>query len=70
VSDSGYNYEHFDTYVEGGAELAEFAAFPNHLHVGAPAPDASLTRLDDRDTVRLSDRWRTRTLVMEFGSFT
>lgn len=51
-----YNYEHFDTYVETGAERSEFSAFPNHLHAGDPAPDATLSRLDDGAPARLSDR--------------
>lgn len=65
-----YNYERFDAYVADGGEEAEFAAFPNHLHVGGQAPDAVLTALDSGRPERLSDRWRTRTVVMEFGSFT
>lgn len=65
-----YNYEHFDAYVASGAEAAEFAAFRDHLHVGEPAPDAILTGLDNGRPERLSDRWRARTVVMEFGSFT
>ena len=66
----GYNYERFDEYVESGAELAEFAAFPDHLHAGDAAPDASLTVLNDGSEVRLSDLWASRNLVLEFGSFT
>lgn len=65
-----YNYEHFDTYVESGVEAAEFAAFAEHLHAGQPAPDAVLTTLDGEGRVRLSDRWRQRMVVLEFGSFT
>lgn len=64
-----YNYECFDTYAAQGEE-SEFAAFPNHLHVGEPAPDAVLTALGSGRQERLSDRWRARTVVMEFGSFT
>jgi hypothetical protein len=65
-----YNYERFDTYVADGGEEAEFAAFPNRLHVGDPAPDAVLTALDSGRQERLAGRWRTRTVVIEFGSFT
>lgn len=65
-----YNYEHFDAYVESGAEAREFAAFPNLLHAGGSAPDATLIRLDDGQPERLSERWRRRPLVIEFGSFT
>jgi hypothetical protein len=67
---SAYNYERFDEYVTSGAELAEFGAFPDHLHAGDAAPDASLTALDDGREVRLSELWATRNLVLEFGSFT
>ena len=65
-----YNYEHFDQCVEDGSEAREFAAFRDHLHVGGPAPDAAATRLDDGHREQLSDRWRRRAVVMEFGSFT
>ena len=65
-----YNYEHFDDCVADGSEAREFAAFPDHLHVGDPAPDATVMRLDDGRTERLSDRWRRRMVVAEFGSFT
>ncbi len=67
---TGYNYERFDAYVESGAEVAEFASFPAHLHAGGPAPDALLTVLNDGTQVRLSDLWADRNLVVEFGSFT
>lgn len=50
--------------------MAEFASFPGHLHAGDPAPDASLTVLNDGTHVRLSDLWVDRNLVVEFGSFT
>ena len=70
MSSNGYNYERFDHYVESGAELAEFTAFPGHLHAGDPAPDASLTVLNDGTEVTLSSLWADRNLVVEFGSFT
>ncbi len=70
MSAIGYNYERFDAYVESGAEVAEFASFPGHLHAGDSAPDASLTTLNDGREVRLSDLWAERNLVVEFGSFT
>ena len=66
----GYNYDRFDLYVESGDEIAEFAAFPHHLHAGDPAPDVPLTALDDNVIVRLSDLWADRNVVVEFGSFT
>lgn len=65
-----YNYERFDAHVEareGGGELGGFA---DRLHAGENAPDATLLRLDDGESVRLSERWRQRTVVIEFGSFT
>jgi hypothetical protein len=64
-----YNYERFDAYVESGADEREFAAFPNMLHAGERAPDGELTILDG-GRVRLSELWRGRDLVLEFGSFT
>jgi len=33
-----YNYRRFDEYVQSGEDQVEFSAFPNHLHVGDPAP--------------------------------
>jgi hypothetical protein len=66
----GYNYPRFDAYVADGTEAAEFGAFPNHLHAGDAAPDAVLTALDSGRPERLSERWRRKTVVMEFGSFT
>jgi len=66
---TAYNYEHFDLYVESGQDDREFGAFPNMLHAGERAPDGELTPLDG-ERVRLSDLWRERGLVLEFGSFT
>lgn len=66
---SGYNYEHFDAYVESGEDEREFGAFPNMLHAGERAPDGELLALDGART-RLSDLWRRRGVVLEFGSFT
>ena len=64
-----YNYEHFDVYVESGEDEREFGAFPNMLHAGERAPDGALTLLEG-EPVRLSELWRQRGLVLEFGSFT
>jgi hypothetical protein len=66
---SAYNYEQFDRYVESGEDDREFALFPNMLHAGERAPDGELTALDG-GTVPLSELWRERGLVLEFGSFT
>jgi hypothetical protein len=65
----GYNYERFDVYVESGEDGREFGAFPNMLHAGERAPDGELALLDG-GTVCLSELWRQRGLVLEFGSFT
>ena len=65
-----YNYDRFDTYVEDGREEREFGAFPNHLHAGQPAPEISGVLLDERNDLALSEIWRRRTVVVEFGSFT
>jgi len=69
VAVSSYNYEYFDEYVETGEDAREFGAFPNVLHAGERAPDGELLRLDGAP-VRLSDVWRARGVVLEFGSFT
>jgi hypothetical protein len=66
---STYNYERFDEYVASGADEPEFAGFANVLHAGERAPDGEL-RLLDGSTLRLSDVWRERGVVLEFGSFT
>jgi hypothetical protein len=70
MSAASYNYEHFDRYVEDGHEEREFAAFPNLLHAGGPAPEISGVLLDEGNQVALSAVWRRRTVVVEFGSFT
>jgi hypothetical protein len=65
----GYNYEHFDAYVESGEDEREFSSFPNMLHAGERALDGELTMLDG-ERARLSELWRQQALVLEFGSFT
>ncbi len=40
------------------------------VHVGDPAPDFSLTKLDKSSTVRLSELNKTQPVVMIFGSYT
>ena len=64
-----YNYERFDVYVESGQDEREFASFPNMLHAGERAPDGELTALGG-GTIALSELWRKRGVVLEFGSFT
>ena len=66
---SSYNYERFDEYVESGQDEREFGAFPNMLHAGERAPDGELTVLDG-ERASLSELWRERGIVLEFGSFT
>ncbi len=70
MSSEGYNYERFDEHVAAGQEIEEFGAFANLLHAGASAPEISGTLLDDESPLQLSDVWRRRTTVVEFGSFT
>ncbi|MDQ3451132.1 MAG: hypothetical protein M3493_00185 [Actinomycetota bacterium] len=65
-----YNYDRFDDYVADGREEREFAAFPNHLHAGDAAPEVSGLLLNERNNLALSEVWRRRTVVVEFGSFT
>jgi hypothetical protein len=40
------------------------------VHVGDPAPDFSLTKLDKSGTVRLSELNKAQPVVMIFGSYT
>ncbi len=67
---AAYNYASFDGYVASGADDREFAAWPDLLHVGQPAPDIVATELDTGQRIALSSVWRQRTVVVEFGSFT
>jgi hypothetical protein len=69
-STAAYNYARFDEYVAAGGDLADEAAFWASPRVGQRAPDFTPPRLGDGAGVRLSDLWRSRPLVMEFGSFT
>jgi hypothetical protein len=66
---AGYNYEHFDAYIESPAEAEEFGGFRQRLHVRERAPDGALLTLDG-PRIRLSEAWETRGIVLEFGSFT
>ena len=65
-----YNYAHFDDYVADGGDVADESAFWASPRAGQRAPDFVVPRLGDGSGVRLSDLWRSRPLVMEFGSFT
>ena len=65
-----YNYAHFNDYVAAGGDVADESAFWASPRAGQRAPDFVVPRLGDGAGVRLSDLWRSRPLVMEFGSFT
>jgi hypothetical protein len=67
---AAYNYPRFDEYVADGGDVADEAAFWASPRAGQRAPDFSLPRLGDGAQVSLSGLWRSRPLVMEFGSFT
>lgn len=69
-STAAYNYPRFDEYVAAGGDMADEDAFRASARAGERAPDFTLPRLGDDAGVRLSDLWRSRPLVMEFGSFT
>jgi hypothetical protein len=65
-----YNYRNFDAWVEALGDLADEAAFAASPSAGQRAPDFTLPRLGDGAPVSLSGLWRSKPLVMEFGSFT
>ncbi len=65
-----YNYAHFDDYVAAGGDTADESAFWRSPRAGELAEDFALHRLGDGAPVRLSSLWRSKPLVMEFGSFT
>ena len=58
-----YNYSVFEGQ-------GDFDSFPSSAHVGSPAPDFSAILLDTGQPVRLSDYWRDKDVVIEFGSYT
>lgn len=61
---SDYNYSTFTMDDD------EFAVFPTVNRAGTPAPDGELRDAADGSRVLLSDLWRRRPLVLEFGSIT
>lgn len=67
---AAYNYPRFDEYVAAGGDMADEDAFRASPWAGRRAPDFTLPRLGDGTQVSLSGLWRSRPLVMEFGSFT
>ncbi len=58
-----YNYSVFEA-------KEDFVGFRSILKVGMPAPDFTATELETGEQVRLSDYWRERDVLIEFGSFT
>lgn len=58
-----YNYRHF-------TEGADFDGFRTVLPVGSPAPDFTAHDLESGRPVALSELWRGRDLLVEFGSLT
>jgi hypothetical protein len=67
---AAYNYPRFDEHVAAGGDMADEDAFRASPWAGQQAPDFTLPRLGDGAPVSLSGLWRSRPLVMEFGSFT
>ncbi|MDP8931448.1 MAG: hypothetical protein M3O70_23480 [Actinomycetota bacterium] len=67
---AAYNYAHFDEHIAEGGEQEMTVAFRESYRAGQRAGDFSLHRLDDGASVRFSELWRAKPLVMEFGSFT
>ncbi|MBA0124449.1 hypothetical protein H0B56_02715 [Haloechinothrix sp. YIM 98757] len=65
-----YNYPNFDQHIAEGGERHAEAAFRDAMGAGEQAKDYTLLRLEDGARVELSELWRARPLVMEFGSFT
>ncbi len=58
-----YNYASFE-----GTD--DFLAFRTALPVGSAAPDVAVTLAETGEPARLSDFWRDRDLLVEFGSLT
>jgi len=67
---AAYNYSRFDDYVAAGGDVADEEAFWQAQRAGQRAADFTLPRLGDGAQIRLSELWRAKPLVMEFGSFT
>jgi hypothetical protein len=67
---AGYNYVNFDRHVAADGDMADEIAFRGSFSAGEAAADFTLVRLDDGSRQPLSELWRSKPLVMEFGSFT
>jgi hypothetical protein len=61
-----YNYASFPLDME----QETFDAFPDRLRTGDRAPDGTLVDATTGEEIALSSLWRSRPLVIEFGSFT
>jgi hypothetical protein len=70
ADDADYNYVYFDEYMAEGGHRRDEAAFRVNFRAGDPAADFSLPRLADGARVELASLWKSKPLVMEFGSFT
>ncbi len=63
IDPAPYNY----TTFEG---QGDFDSFPSGPRVGSLAPDFTAILLETGQQVRLSDYWRERDVLVEFGSYT
>ena len=63
IESTTYNY----TVFEGQGDFERFQLGPR---VGSVAPDFPAVLLETGQAVRLSDYWRERDVLVEFGSFT
>jgi hypothetical protein len=67
---ASYNYPRFDAYVAAGGDLADETAFWASPSGGQHAEDFTMSRLDEGAEVTLSGLWRSKPVVLKFGSFT
>lgn len=58
-----YNYNVFEGQ-------GDYETFPTPWHALSSAPDGSAILLDTGQPVHLSDYWRERDVLIEFGSYT
>ncbi len=63
IDPTTYNYAVFEGQ-------GDYETFPTPLHALSQAPDAAAILLDTGQPVRLSDYWRERDVLIEFGSYT
>ena len=63
IDSATYNY----TVFEG---QGDYERFPTPLQALSQAPDCTAMLLDSGQEVRLSDYWRERDVLIEFGSYT